>query len=980
MLSFLNDKGAIVWPLPKGPEPPEGSRLARGWRSLVQGSERVSWHAAAVVWAFFVGSWGALMVYRAFMRSSLARLLESKDVPFLAYMDDWFWAYAWGCVTLGGLATALAGGHWWDERGSRRRQVMFGGSLLATLVAGWTLRYSTSAEGALSVSNTGLSDWVLLALFGIVCWVGSACRAEEGRRELLPRSPSPAGQAWAYDAPLFYCLSVVAIAALAIDEHRILWDYARNGKFNYVRFFAEGELALANQVLYSTSLLFASLAAGLALLFQLAFRLAGSRGAEDRWPALRRRCLLASLGLSVVAMVPWMVKVGREIVGEGNYFFPVGVVGCLWACLFPLLAATAALLERDLDEDCVGLSRWGEAGRLLFVTLTFPVYPFLRLVRFRTLRSWTCVLYGFTALALLVMLVRLGYTMNAWWEFEDWRGMMKSGQFPATRVAVSLFAAGAVFVALGGVRRRLGKWLGLPFLVLGFGLLAFASWPLWGWSEIPRNVHTRCVEFSSRHKFERRFLTWLLDFDRDGYAALLAGGDPDDFDPEIQGTGLPPLREVAMPLDTFRIETPAQAARFPSVVLLTLEGVTPASITAYGLRPGLGGKVATPAMDALAREGALFTRAYAAYPSTWDGWFMLHSGRTLSVQEFDSSQPFGDRYTRYGNLHHLMREVGIRRFCYPDTRPYTDLFVPARDEDLLFEPEFSASRTKEERKAGVTKGDKRIDRVVRFIESIGEGERFFVTEHMGDTHFPWADVTAARAKELGYPKGMSWVAMDASVDGVSVPRLGRYYQQITRMDTQVGRVVEALRAKGVLDQTLIVIVSDHGCQWYEHEHAYYVSHLYEQSLRIPWIVRGPGVEAGIVSDLPIAQIDLLPTLVEMSGARLEQPERPLEGQSLLPIWKGSPEDDAFRDRYWKRTLLLKTHYDTVGVLVNFRHKLIVDRPTGIRWLFDLEADPGELINLIDREPELEARLEQVLRAEVETRMPFLGGLKRSGER
>lgn len=978
-LDMLREAGLVVWPLPPGPDHSGETRAQWLWRSLVRGCERISWHASALIWAFFVGSWGALMLYRAFMRSSLAKLLESKDVPFLAYMDQWFWAYAWGCMSVGGLVVALAGGHWWSERGNPKRRLLLAGSLLATCFVGWTLRYSAVAGQPLQVTDTGLVDWILLGLFLGVCWIGGACRAEEGRRELLPRSEAEQAQPWTYAAPLLYALGVLAIAGVAVQEYETLWDFNRNGKFNYVQFFAPGEEAIANRVLYSTSLLFGSLAAGLALLFQVAFRLSGARSTEDRWPALQRRCLLATAGLALVATVPWMAKVNREIRGEANWFFVVGVIGCLWACLYPLVLSTGALLERDLDEDCVGLSNWGEAGRLLFTVVAFPIYPLLRLVRSGRARAISFPLYGVATLGLLLGLVRAGYTMDDWWEFEDWRHMMKSGQFPATRVAVSLLGAGGVFIAIGGVRRRLGKWLGLPSLLLGLALIGFASWPLWGWEGIPRNVHTRCVEFSKRHKFERRFMAWLLDADRDGYSALLAGSDPDDFNSALQGAGLPPLEEVALPEDDFVVKEETRAAHFPNVVLLTLEGVTPKSITAYGMRPGLGGRSATPALDALANQGARFTRAYAAYPSTWDGWFMLHAGRTLSVQEFDSSLPFGDRYTRYGNLHKLLRKVGIGRYCYPDTRPYTDLFVPEEDADLLFEPEFSASRSKAERKRGVTKGDKRVDRVVRFIESIKSDERFFVTEHMGDTHFPWRKVEPERAEELGYPEGMGWVGKDAYVAGVHVPRLGRYYQQITRMDTQIKRIVDALKAKGVLDQTLIAVVSDHGCQWYEHEHTYYVSQLYEQSLRIPWIVRGPGVQPGVVSDLPIAQIDFLPTLVELAGAELTTPERPLEGRSLLPIWQGSPVDKKLHDRYWKRTLLLKTHYDTLGVLVDFRHKLIVDRPTGIRWLFDLEQDPGEMKNLIDSEPELEARLEDVLRAEVKARMPFLGGLKRSGE-
>src|SRR5690606_16938411 len=126
---------------------------------------------------------------------------------------------------------------------------------------------------------------------------------------------------------------------------------------------------------------------------QLAFRLTGQREGEDRWPALQRRCVLVALGLCLIATVSWMAKASREIVVEANYLCPLGVLRGIWACVYPLLCASASLLERDLAQDGVELDRWGEAGRLLFVTLSFPIYPLLRLVRIGPLRSLTRVWY-----------------------------------------------------------------------------------------------------------------------------------------------------------------------------------------------------------------------------------------------------------------------------------------------------------------------------------------------------------------------------------------------------------------------------------------------------------------------------------------------------------------------------------------------------------------------------------------------------------
>ena len=70
---------------------------------------------------------------------------------------------------------------------------------------------------------------------------------------------------------------------------------------------------------------------------------------------------------------------------------------------------------------------------------------------------------------------------------------------------------------------------------------------------INENVFTRAVEFSKRHEFELRFLHWLFDADRDGYASILHGADTDDFDSEIQAGNIPKLVEKNVHIDEFEI-------------------------------------------------------------------------------------------------------------------------------------------------------------------------------------------------------------------------------------------------------------------------------------------------------------------------------------------------------------------------------------------------------------------------------------------
>jgi hypothetical protein len=76
-------------------------------------------------------------------------------------------------------------------------------------------------------------------------------------------------------------------------------------------------------------------------------------------------------------------------------------------------------------------------------------------------------------------------------------------------------------------------------------------------------------------------------------------------------------------------------------------------------------------------------------------------------------------------------------------------------------------------------------------------------------------------------------------------------------------------------------------------------------------------------------------------------------------------------------MILCTHYDMLGVISRFEHKLIFDRPTGTFMVFDLKNDPGETINLADSRPDLKAELLEKLRALAEQNPSFIGQIKGS---
>jgi arylsulfatase A-like enzyme len=513
-----------------------------------------------------------------------------------------------------------------------------------------------------------------------------------------------------------------------------------------------------------------------------------------------------------------------------------------------------------------------------------------------------------------------------------------------------------------------------------------ATWPFWGWQNVSPNVFARAIEFNDRHIFELKFLHWVFDADRDGYAAVLHGADPNDFDAQIQAGGIGPPTTTAVPIDEFEIVDKKRAANVPNVVIFYLEGVVPRSISAYGQRNLPNGLIATPHMDSVAADGTLFRQARCFYPSTWDAWFAVSSGRFLYVAEMTSSgATFSNRYSRYNNLYKVLNLCGISRWCHGDISPYRRLYVPpemrGEGKPTDWKPatdDYNTALTDEQEHADYWRGDNRNQRMLEFIDDLKPGEKFFICEHMTDTHFPWNRTNRERAIELGFPDGLEPYEADARLpDGRQYDQFSRYYQTITRMDGQIGQILDKLKERELYEDTMIVIVSDHGCQWWEHEHQYYVEHLYEQSIRIPLIIKAPGLPAGKESDAPVQQIDILPTVMEVAGVRLANPseDHPLIGRSLVPLMRGEQSAEVLA-RYRQRDIPLKTHYDTIGLLSQSRYKLIFERPTGTYLLFDLLEDPGEMRNLATDRPELLADMLHRLRQQIQQKPAFLGQIER----
>lgn len=203
----------------------------------------------------------------------------------------------------------------------------------------------------------------------------------------------------------------------------------------------------------------------------------------------------------------------------------------------------------------------------------------------------------------------------------------------------------------------------------------------------------------------------------------------------------------------------------------------------------------------------------------------------------------------------------------------------------------------------------------------------------------------------------------------------QYMETLLAVDDSVGRVLDRLRRKGVLESTLVIYMGDNGYAWGEHGMTDKRS-AYEESMRIPMMMHCPElIRPGTRISQMVANIDVAPTILEAAG--LEYP-RSMDGRSFLPLRRGQSipgREDLLYEYLWEWNYPMTP---TLHALRTERFKFI--RPHGlwdIEELYDLESDPREITNLV-RKPEhasrvkdMRTRLFQILQQTDGLAMPLL---------
>jgi uncharacterized sulfatase len=236
------------------------------------------------------------------------------------------------------------------------------------------------------------------------------------------------------------------------------------------------------------------------------------------------------------------------------------------------------------------------------------------------------------------------------------------------------------------------------------------------------------------------------------------------------------------------------------------------------------------------------------------------------------------------------------------------------------------------------------DEAVKVIEANVDRPFFLYLAH-------WAPHTPLQATREDYD----------ALSHIHDHRLRVYAAMIRALDRGVGRVLDALRANGLEENTLVFFTSDNGAPNYiglpdvnQPFRGWKIS-FFEGGIHVPYFAKWPArIAAGTSFDAPVHGFDIYATAAAAAGVPLPT-DREIDGVDLVPFVRGERTGAPHRELFWR-----SGHYQVVWI---DGWKLQVnERPPGRVWLFDLQNDPTERINLAAREPERVAQMRRALAA------------------
>lgn len=408
----------------------------------------------------------------------------------------------------------------------------------------------------------------------------------------------------------------------------------------------------------------------------------------------------------------------------------------------------------------------------------------------------------------------------------------------------------------------------------------------------------------------------------------------------------------------------------PNVVLIVLDTTRADRLSCMGYH-----RPTTPHIDRLAAEGVVYERAY-----TTDFWTLpAHASLFTGLYP---SQSHATRQTQHLPQANLTLAERFKQIGY-DTSAFCDNPWISKDRgfDQGFDRFYEAWRqTYDEPRPGLKRALGWLD------QQPASGKPFFMFINFNDAHLPYQPlgdfffqfIGPTRDKQrvldlAGIHNGWAHLAGKQPLTATDYQILGELYDaEIAVCDDSVGQIVDRLRALKALDNTVVIVTSDHGENLGEHGRIDHIASMYETTLHVPLVIRYPArFDAGQRVGQLVSLVDIAPTILDVCGlgddtglldplmnslANADRIDRP-----YLVAEDDPPRSDA-DGGYVKKNF---PDFDTTEVDVrirmirNDRYKLIWRIGLGSE-LYDLHADPGELADISREQPQISEDLRNLL--------------------
>jgi choline-sulfatase len=363
-----------------------------------------------------------------------------------------------------------------------------------------------------------------------------------------------------------------------------------------------------------------------------------------------------------------------------------------------------------------------------------------------------------------------------------------------------------------------------------------------------------------------------------------------------------------------------------NLILVTIDTLRADRLGCYGYS-----KVETPNLDKIARQGVLFENAVAQAPITAPSHASMMTGLYPNVHKVRNTGGFVLPPSA-STLARTLQEQGWDTAAFIGSSVLKKRFglnqgFAVYDDEMPTHASGSAQEEPERRAEEV------VDRAVKWLDA-QSGKPFFLWVHVYDPHIPYDPPAPFREKYLDRP----------------------YDGEIAYTDQQLGRLFEAIARKSRPENTLTAVLSDHGESLAEHGEYTHGVFLYDATLRIAFLMAGPGIPAGLRVKQQARTIDLLPTVLDLMGGKTPPG---VQGTTLTPAFHGKEVATAYS---YAETLFPKLNMgwaEMRGMRTNRWKYIRAPKPE----LYDLVQDPAETTNVIashaPEAQELDAKLKTV---------------------